>query len=89
VLAASVRAGSLNARLAALAAESVQRNGGDAELTSMREFDAPLYDGDLETTDGIPAGADRFRQQAGTGGRLDHRLTGVQRVDARRPQEPY
>jgi chromate reductase, NAD(P)H dehydrogenase (quinone) len=60
VLAASLRAGSLNARLAALAAESVERNGGDAELTSMQEFDVPLYDGDLETTEGIPPGADRF-----------------------------
>jgi NAD(P)H-dependent FMN reductase len=63
VLAASVRAGSLNAMLAVLAAESVERNGGDAELASMREFDVPLYDGDLETTEGIPPGADRFRQR--------------------------
>jgi chromate reductase, NAD(P)H dehydrogenase (quinone) len=63
VLAASAPAGSLNARLAVLAAESVERNGGDAELTSMREFDVPLYDGDLETTEGIPPGADWFRQR--------------------------
>ena len=35
VFAASLRAASLNARLAALAAESVERNGGAVELASM------------------------------------------------------
>jgi chromate reductase, NAD(P)H dehydrogenase (quinone) len=63
VFGASLRAESLNARLAALAAECVRANGGTAELASMQEFDAPLYDGDLEAADGIPAGADRFRQR--------------------------
>jgi NAD(P)H-dependent FMN reductase len=63
VLAASLRAESLNARLAALAAESVERNGGLAELTSMRQFDVPHYDGDLEAAEGIPPGANRFRER--------------------------
>jgi chromate reductase, NAD(P)H dehydrogenase (quinone) len=62
VLAASVRAASLNARLAALAAEAVERNGGVAELTPMGQFGVPGYDGDLEEAEGIPPGADRFRQ---------------------------
>jgi chromate reductase, NAD(P)H dehydrogenase (quinone) len=51
VLAASLCAGSLNARLAALAAES------------MGQFDVPGYDGDVETTEGIPPGAGRFRDR--------------------------
>jgi NAD(P)H-dependent FMN reductase len=61
--AASLRAESLNARLAALAAEAVRENGGVADLISMREFGVPPYDGDLEAADGIPVGADRFRQR--------------------------
>jgi chromate reductase len=60
VFGASLRAESLNARLAALAAECVQTNGGTAELASMREWDVPLFDGDLEAAEGIPTGAVRF-----------------------------
>jgi chromate reductase, NAD(P)H dehydrogenase (quinone) len=60
VFGASLRAESLNARLAALAAECVQTNGGTAELASMPEWDVPLFDGDLEAAEGIPAGAVRF-----------------------------
>lgn len=68
VLAASLRAGSLNARLAALAVESVERNGGTAELTSMGQFDVPLYDGDLEMAEGIPLGDQALpARQAGVG----------------------
>jgi chromate reductase, NAD(P)H dehydrogenase (quinone) len=63
VLAASLRTESLNARLAALAAESVRQNGGDAELASMGQFDVPGYDGDVEATEGIPPGAGRFRDR--------------------------
>ena len=60
VFGASLRAESLNARLAALAAEAVRINGGTAELASMREWNVPLFDGDLEATEGVPEGADRF-----------------------------
>jgi len=61
VLAASLRADSLNARLAGLAAEAVERHGGVAELASVRGFDVPAYDGDVEAAEGIPPGAERFR----------------------------
>jgi chromate reductase, NAD(P)H dehydrogenase (quinone) len=63
VFAASLRADSLNARLAALAAECVRSNGGTADLASMREFEVPAYDGDVEATEGIPIGAERLRRQ--------------------------
>jgi chromate reductase, NAD(P)H dehydrogenase (quinone) len=63
VFAASLRAESLNARLAALAAETVEANGGVADLVSMREFDVPLYDGDVEAVGGLPPGAERFRDR--------------------------
>jgi chromate reductase, NAD(P)H dehydrogenase (quinone) len=63
VLAASLRTESLNAKLAALAAESVERNGAVAELASMGQFEVPGYDGDLEAAEGIPPGAERFGER--------------------------
>jgi chromate reductase, NAD(P)H dehydrogenase (quinone) len=63
VLGASLRAESLNGRLAALAAKTVRANGGTADLVSMRDFDVPQYDGDLEADEGIPTGAERFRDR--------------------------
>jgi NAD(P)H-dependent FMN reductase len=60
VFGASLRAESLNVRLAALAAEIVRVNGGTAELAAMHEWDVPVFNGDLEATEGIPAGAERF-----------------------------
>ena len=41
VLSASLRAESLNARLARLAADAIERQGATADLASMRDFDAP------------------------------------------------
>jgi NAD(P)H-dependent FMN reductase len=62
VLGASLRADSLNVRLARLAADVIDRSGGTADLASMREFDAPSYDGDVEA-DGIPPGAQALRER--------------------------
>lgn len=63
VLSASLRDGSLNTRLARLAADAVGRHGAVADLASMRDFDAPSYDGDLEASDGMPPGAQAFRER--------------------------
>ena len=57
VFSASLREGSLNTRLATLARRAIEKFGGEVDLASMREFDGPSYDGDLETRDGIPPGA--------------------------------
>jgi chromate reductase len=57
VLAASLRAESLNHKLAALAARVATANGAMVDFATMHDFDVPLYDGDLETAEGIPAGA--------------------------------
>ena len=61
VFSASLRAESLNTRLARLAATVIERLGASVDLASMREFDAPSYDGDIEASDGLPAGAQAFR----------------------------
>ena len=61
VFAASLRVASINARLAQLAATVIEGLGATVDLASMREFDAPSYDGDIETSDGLPAGAQALR----------------------------
>jgi chromate reductase, NAD(P)H dehydrogenase (quinone) len=63
VFSASLRADSLNSRLARLAAATVEAHGGDVDLASMVEFDAPSYDGDVQASDGFPAGAEEFRRR--------------------------
>lgn len=63
VLAASLRSGSLNARLAELAAEVIEANGAAVDRASMSDFDAPSFDGDAEEADGLPAGAQRFGER--------------------------
>lgn len=63
VFSASLRAESLNTRLATLAAASIERHGATADLASMRDFDAPSYDGDLEAAEGMPPGPQAFRER--------------------------
>jgi NAD(P)H-dependent FMN reductase len=47
----------MNATLAELAARHASRHGAEVDFASMREFDAPSYDPDLEARGDIPAGA--------------------------------
>jgi chromate reductase, NAD(P)H dehydrogenase (quinone) len=63
VFSASLRSESLNSRLARLAAVTVEANGGDVDLASMEEFDSPSYDGDIQVSDGFPAGAEELRRR--------------------------
>jgi NAD(P)H-dependent FMN reductase len=55
--AASLRRGSFNRKLVAVASEYARRNGAEVDLADFHEFDMPLYDGDLQETDGLPRGA--------------------------------
>jgi chromate reductase, NAD(P)H dehydrogenase (quinone) len=55
--AASLRSGSLNRKLIALAAQMARDEGADVDLAEFREFEMPLYDGDLEKAAGLPPGA--------------------------------
>ena len=63
IFGASLRAESLNRRLATLAARVAEQYGAAVDLASMRDFDVPLYDRDLESAEGIPAGAEKFRRR--------------------------
>ncbi|HEV8600857.1 MAG TPA: NAD(P)H-dependent oxidoreductase [Gemmatimonadales bacterium] len=53
---ASLRADSLNTRLASLAYAVMQRAGARVELAAMQDFDGPSYNFDVEAHDGFPAG---------------------------------
>ncbi|MFE2090973.1 NADPH-dependent FMN reductase [Streptomyces sp. NPDC059460] len=57
VFGAARRAGSTNAQLASLASGLVAEAGAEIDMASMRDFDMPLYDGDVEAAEGLPAGA--------------------------------
>ena len=58
VFSASLRADSLNTRLARLAAVTIEANGGEVDLAAMREFDSPSYDADVQRDRGFPPGAE-------------------------------
>lgn len=56
VFSASLRSGSFNTKLAALAARAINANGGQVDLATMAEFDAPSFNQDTQRTDGLPPG---------------------------------
>jgi len=60
--AGSLRSGSLNRRLLAVAVETL-RGKAEIDLLDLREVMMPIYDGDLEEREGLPDGARRFRQR--------------------------
>jgi chromate reductase len=63
VFSASLRAGSLNTRLAELAAETITANGGDVDLATMAAFAARSYNADVQARDGFPAEAEELRDR--------------------------
>jgi chromate reductase len=63
VFSVSARTDSLNRKLAGLAVGVAERYGATVDHASFRDFDVPLYDGDLETAQGIPPGAAEFRRR--------------------------
>lgn len=63
VFSASLRTGSLNARLASLAARVVESHGGTVDRASMQDFDCPSYDGDEERDGHVPGGAIRMKER--------------------------
>ena len=63
IFAASLRADSLNRQLATLAAGVARQAGATVDLASLREFDVPSYDGDVEKAEGIPKGSHELRRR--------------------------
>lgn len=63
VFSASMRAESLNTHLADLAADAIVAGGGSVDLASMRDFDAPSFDADVEASAGLAEAAIEFRDR--------------------------
>ena len=62
VFCASMRADSLNGRLARLAQATIEANDGIVDHTKMPDFETPSYDADIQDVEGFPPGADRLRE---------------------------
>src|SRR3954469_23272348 len=63
VFSGSLRKESFNTRLASLAASVLEEKGATVDRATMRDFECPFYDGDVETSQGIPDGAKRLRDR--------------------------
>ena len=63
LFAASLRKDSLNARLAQIVRRILEGRSVEVDYAMMRDFDCPSYDQDEENAQGIPPGAQRFRER--------------------------
>jgi chromate reductase len=60
--AGSLRTGSYNKKLVRVAATGAERAGAEVTVIDLADFDLPIYNGDLEDRDGIPADAMRLKE---------------------------
>lgn len=63
VFAASLRTGSLNAKLVRSAADIIETHGGTVDYAFMTDFDVPSYDQDMQESEGFPPGAEQFYER--------------------------
>lgn len=61
VMSGSIRAGSLNTRLAGLVAKSLALADAEVTRVSLADYPMPIYDGDLEREKGVPETARRLK----------------------------
>ena len=62
MFAGSARTASTNKQLAALAASTAQTADVDVTLIDLKDFEMPIYDGDLEGDAGLPENAKRLKE---------------------------
>lgn len=62
IIPGSLRAGSNNARLAALAAKELALLGAEVTRISLEDYRLPLFDADLVTTSGLPPAAVQLKR---------------------------
>lgn len=62
VFAGSLRTGSYNKMLAKAGAEAIEKAGGKATYIDLKDYPLPIYDGDLEQEQGLPANALKFKE---------------------------
>jgi len=66
VIPGSLRTGSLNAKLAAVAAHRLAQDGAQVTRLSLADFPLPIYDGDLQTRSGVPKSAVDLKRMIGS-----------------------
>lgn len=59
--AGSTREGSFNKKLVRVAAEAARAAGSEVTMLDLRELELPMYDGDLESSKGLPAGGRKLK----------------------------
>ena len=59
--AGSTREASFNKRLVKVAAEGASAAGAEVTLIDLRDFPMPLYDGDLEASEGLPENVQKLK----------------------------
>jgi NAD(P)H-dependent FMN reductase len=59
--AGSLRTGSYNKKLLALAADAARAAGAEVTIVDLRELALPVFDQDIEDSAGLPEGAKRFK----------------------------
>ena len=62
VLPGSSRSGSVNKKVAAAAARALKERGADVRLVDLGEFVAPVYNADIERTEGLPETMSRLKR---------------------------
>jgi NAD(P)H-dependent FMN reductase len=65
VIPGSLRTGSHNAKLAAVAAYQFAQAGAEVTRVSLGDFPLPIYDGDLQTKSGVPKNAINLKRMIG------------------------
>ena len=65
VIPGSLRSGSLNAKLAAVAAHELAQAGAEVSRISLADFPLPIYDGDLQAKSGVPKNAVNLKRMIG------------------------
>ena len=65
VIPGSLRTGSLNAKLAAVAAHRIAQDGVEVTRLSLADFPLPIYDGDLQAKSGVPKHAVDLKRMIG------------------------
>ena len=65
VIPGSLRTGSLNAKLAAVAAHELALAGVEVTRISLADFPLPIYDGDLQAKSGVPKNAVNLKRMIG------------------------
>ncbi|MCA1456417.1 NAD(P)H-dependent oxidoreductase [Bradyrhizobium sp. BRP22] len=65
VIPGSLRSGSLNAKLAAVAAHELAQAGAEVSRISLSDFPLPIYDGDLQAKSGVPKNAVNLKRMIG------------------------